>query len=90
MEDFDTLSLFRKDGRKEQEMRKITIESELDSFTSYSGCSRFKQGTTEVICYIDGPKHKSNYSQNIININFHETSFSNFRRKSTNSIPKYW
>ena len=42
MEDFDTLSLYRKDGRKEQEIRKITIESELDSFTSYSGCSRFK------------------------------------------------
>ena len=56
MEDFESLNEFRDDGRKAEEMRDLEFEVGLKSFKNFNGSSRIKQGVSEVICFIDGPK----------------------------------
>ncbi len=59
MLDFDTLSNFRSDGRQPKEMRDIEFEVGLQSFKNFNGSARIKQGLSEVIVFVDGPKSVS-------------------------------
>ena len=59
MLDFETLSAFRSDGRKPNEMRDIEFEVGLQSFKNFNGSARVKQGLSEVIVFVDGPKSVS-------------------------------
>jgi ribonuclease PH len=56
MLDFETLSPFRSDGRKPNEMRDLEFEVGLQAFKNFNGSARIKQGLSEVIVFVDGPK----------------------------------
>lgn len=59
MQDFESLSEFRSDGRKPGELRDTKAEIGIAAFRNFNGSSRIKQGLSEVLCFIDGPKHVS-------------------------------
>lgn len=57
MQDFESLSQYRVDGRKPEELRTIHAEIGLSSFSSFNGSARLKQGLSEVLCFVEGPKN---------------------------------
>jgi ribonuclease PH len=56
--DFSTLSIFRIDGRKTDELRSTKIE--LGVNPSYDGSCLLRHGLTQVLCLIRGPYQKYN------------------------------
>jgi ribonuclease PH len=56
MEDFESLNEYRDDGRRANEMRDLEFEVGLSTFKNFNGSARIRQGVSEVICFIDGPK----------------------------------
>ncbi len=55
MQDFESLSHYRLDGRKTNEIRNLEFEVGLKSFKNFNGSAKIKQGVSEVLCFIDGP-----------------------------------
>lgn len=52
-QDFRSLSDYRSDGRKKDELRDVRIRLGFD--TKYDGSANFKIGLTEVECRVIGP-----------------------------------
>ena len=55
LEDLDILSQYRVDGRKPNELRDISFKLGISS--EFDGSSYYKQGLTEIYCFVEGPVH---------------------------------
>jgi ribonuclease PH len=57
LNDFDSLAMFRSDGRRHDEIRSIAFK--LGVNPKYDGSAEFKIGLTEVVCFVEGPQDVS-------------------------------
>lgn len=64
--DFNSLALYRSDGRKNDEMRNTQVE--LSVHATADGSCLLKQGLTEVLCLVNGPYQRPSNSDFLLKI----------------------
>jgi ribonuclease PH len=72
--DFSTLSSYRSDGRKSQELRYTSIELGVDAHAD--GSCLLRQGLTEVLCLVNGPYQRPSNSDFLLKIEYTVAPFS--------------
>lgn len=77
--DFSTLSQYRADGRKSNEIRETSIELGVDP--NYDGSCLYKQGLTQVLCLIKGPYQRPSSSDDILKIEYTVAPFSSLEKR---------
>ncbi|CAD8134966.1 unnamed protein product [Paramecium octaurelia] len=78
------MSLKRQDGRKLQQMRNIEFKLAID--LSVDGSCLYKQGLTEVICLVQGPRAKT--QSELLLIEYSVSPFSNIESKRSSKFDK--
>lgn len=56
MTDLEYYKEYRSDGRMRTEIRDLDIELSLSSYKNFNGSARLRQGLSEVIVFVEGPK----------------------------------
>ena len=77
--DFSTLSEYRSDGRKANELRETNIQLGIDP--NYDGSCLYKQGLTQVLCLIRGPYQRPSNSDDLLKIEYTVAPFSSLEKR---------
>lgn len=56
MNELDTGFAFRSDGREPAQMREIEFTLGVSAFRRFDGSAYFRQGLTQVIVFVEGPR----------------------------------
>lgn len=77
--DFASLSSYRSDGRRQDELRASSIQLGVDA--QADGSCHFKQGLTEVLCLVNGPYQRPPNTDFLLKIEYTVAPFSSLEKR---------